>query len=42
MEIENENRKEIDVAIDLFKFLPAKDIFESFYSRRLVRRVLFN
>jgi len=34
--------KEVDEALELFRYLPAKDIFEAFYNKRLARRLLMN
>ena len=30
----------IDKALYLFNYLPAKDIFEAFYNKRLIKRLL--
>ena len=29
------------IYLDLFKYLTAKDIFEAFYTKRLLKRLLF-
>ncbi|KAL4486156.1 hypothetical protein ABPG72_012209 [Tetrahymena utriculariae] len=34
--------KDVDDALELFRYLPAKDIFEAFYNKRLARRLLMN
>ncbi len=34
--------KDLNKALDLFRYLPAKDIFEAFYNKRLARRILLN
>lgn len=33
---------DVNAALELFRYLPAKDIFEAFYNKRLARRLLMN
>ena len=38
---ESEVEEKLDDVISIFRFLSAKDIFEAFYNKRLVKRILF-
>lgn len=42
MQDHDETQKEVDEVLELFRYLPAKDIFEAFYNKRLARRLLMN
>lgn len=42
MQDHNAIQKDVDDALELFRYLPAKDIFEAFYNKRLARRLLMN
>ncbi len=39
---EGQIKLELDKALQLFLYLPAKDVFEAFYNKRLTRRLLMN
>ena len=42
MMTENQQQDDLNKALDLFRYLPAKDIFETFYNKRLAKRILLN
>lgn len=40
MEDEDRIKADIDEALQLFKYLPSKDIFEAFFNKRLIKRLI--